>query len=1209
MTMTRKMVAAVVAAVAALALRAEYTDGLLWSFSAKQGELDGTFDATKFVDAVTEGAATPFTLTFNYDDIAARPYFTNMTVRSGLQGKSFQQTCLYMPQPTNGTPGVDFVTKCACATVPHAKLAQTNVTFFIRYSWDGKYYNQKDFGGQYAYNYTITIYDNARDYGSSKGWTFYFSGVDSYTTTHPYVLRSLWVPYTANDCWLGWNQAAGSDWIDLAVTLRNTDEGETEFKYYVCRAGETSITTYSHITSGKGGIPLPGSGDGKLFGAHGTTLAGGTTPDAFRGAISKVALWDRALSAEEINFVFRDAGMPLILNNENLVLNEDRRVSYVIINGDCTINGPGKLILSTPQGVTVSNGTATLSCPVEFDSGAEAVRMTVDATSKLVQTGVWSGATPIKLIGPGSDYATHWFELRGTNTFTGNLIFDRAKVYLYGGASVGTADGSTSWTVSKGYNGSLVYFMGGIFAENFSAAHNNNYTGWWQSTRFAEDTTNIFTGALNLGNAYYYVAEAGSRTFFDGTVAYNDYTPSVNAGAEITFTTNCSYQGSSFYPGGGGITHIYSQRKGGYGTTFEYRVQSGMTWKMYGTNLINGTVGRGGEIHGTLDLNGFDQFMGACRSAQATGVVTSGTPATIIFDQSNYADVVNANVFAGAVNLKKQGANNFGLSGASTSTGTLQIAEGTVTMAPTGSWAGLIDVADGTTLAFASGRTLTAGTMIAVADGGTIALDAQLVADAGQISVDGQPLAVGKYTSANGFISGDGSIIVSAAMGDPIVVEADMTIDEDVLVPSVTFKGQYRISGTGSISVRGGGIVIDDGAENKKGYAIDVPLMLDGNIAGSGYLTLMKGGSFLSATEITNVNLIVSGTLDAANGMTFVQTPPANDRAELILSNAVINAGTAQITLATEDRYYALRSLANTTNAVNCGLLHGSSSNGRFLTENGAKTDFNCPVNNLSYFCPSGGGEMWFNGKVSAWKLSASEGAIHLAAAGNVFSFDGTAVPQYATAVAIGKNHTLFCNIAGALNDRRTAIQPNGTLVLTGDQFVGATIGSGTVTSPTGATYDFEQRMFTSSGEIQVTGPTTNTIVFADSVNVTKRGTLMVYFGGVSTSTGELQVVEGAVGFSDAGCWRTCPTVRVGANGRLVLGGMRRFDWTTDLYLETGAKLEIPGGTGVNFANLYIDGVKQPPGYYKKTNLPAFIEGDGTLCTTGEGFGTVLRLR
>jgi len=72
---------------------------------------------------------------------------------------------------------------------------------------------------------------------------------------------------------------------------------------------------------------------------------------------------------------------------------------------------------------------------------------------------------------------------------------------------------------------------------------------------------------------------------------------------------------------------------------------------------------------------------------------------------------------------------------------------------------------------------------------------------------------------------------------------------------------------------------------------------------------------------------------------------------------------------------------------------------------------------------------------------------------------------------------------------------------------------------------------------------------------------------------------------------------------------MRRFDWTTDLYLETGAKLEIPGGTGVNFANLYIDGVKQPPGYYKKTNLPAFIEGDGTLCTTGEGFGTVLRLR
>ena len=81
----RKQLVTASAVFAAIAVFADYKDGMLWSFEAKQGEADGTFDAAKFVDEVSAGTANPLTLTFNYDDPDACPYFTNVTVKSGPQ--------------------------------------------------------------------------------------------------------------------------------------------------------------------------------------------------------------------------------------------------------------------------------------------------------------------------------------------------------------------------------------------------------------------------------------------------------------------------------------------------------------------------------------------------------------------------------------------------------------------------------------------------------------------------------------------------------------------------------------------------------------------------------------------------------------------------------------------------------------------------------------------------------------------------------------------------------------------------------------------------------------------------------------------------------------------------------------------------------------------------------------------------------------------
>lgn len=224
-------------------------------------------------------------------------------------------------------------------------------------------------------------------------------------------------PYKENSCWLNRNRIAGCDWIDFAFTLRNI-EGGTEFTYYECKAGASSITKYTKMEADAGPVPGPaGFRDGKLFGLYGETLheSGGTIaePCNFRGTIAAVKLWNRALSADEIDRVFRDAASPLVLDGEDLILTEDRMVSSVMMTGDCMIGGTGKLIVNTPDGIAVCGGTATLSCPVLFDTGTTPTRVTVDATSRLVQTGEWSGASPIRLVGTGCGHEEHAFELRG----------------------------------------------------------------------------------------------------------------------------------------------------------------------------------------------------------------------------------------------------------------------------------------------------------------------------------------------------------------------------------------------------------------------------------------------------------------------------------------------------------------------------------------------------------------------------------------------------------------------------------------------------------------------------------------------------------------------------------------------------------------------------------------------------------------------------
>lgn len=219
---------------------------------------------------------------------------------------------------------------------------------------------------------------------------------------------------------------------------------------------------------------------------------------------------------------------------------------------------------------------------------------------------------------------------------------------------------------------------------------------------------------------------------------------------------------------------------------------------------------------------------------------------------------------------------------------------------------------------------------------------------------------------------------------------------------------------------------------------------------------------------------------------------------------------------------------------------------------------------------------------------------MHLTAADNRFAFDGSSAPLYATQVSVALGAKLLLDTANALSDRRNEVNVAGEIELSANQSVGPLVGDGRITSVTAATWDFEQRSFTSETP-KVEGPTSNTVVFADSLNVRKSGSNAVYFGGISTSTGELQVAEGTVGFYGKGCWQSCAAIRVSAGARLVLDRRRIDKKTTSIYLEPGAKVLVPGGVNAGCAALYLNGVKQDPGCYTKANKPDYIEGDGNL--------------
>ena len=126
---------------------------------------------------------------------------------------------------------------------------------------------------------------------------------------------------------------------------------------------------------------------------------------------------------------------------------------------------------------------------------------------------------------------------------------------------------------------------------------------------------------------------------------------------------------------------------------------------------------------------------------------------------------------------------------------------------------------------------------------------------------------------------------------------------------------------------------------------------------------------------------------------------------------------------------------------------------------------------------------------------------------------------------------------------------------------------------------------------------------FQGAASLVKSGSLPHWLGGVSSSTGTVEVTEGVLTFKDGARWRTTPSVTVSGTGVLGVDGNKVFSSATDLVVDGEAtdRIRIAAGKKAIVGSLTVNGVRQG-------EVPAgLVTGGGTLQIGPDGMTVIVR--
>ena len=293
-------------------------------------------------------------------------------------------------------------------------------------------------------------------------------------------------------------------------------------------------------------------------------------------------------------------------------------------------------------------------------------------------------------------------EITGTMDYDGTFTFNDGNLDVCG-SSFGPA---VTVRMEGNEKPSAMTFRGGEFLSPVSLEKKAG-SGWTATdAMFPSGVTNIFTGAFRIKDSWHdlrLLMGSAAKTVFRGGLSqpsgqavnfmFNGNNSSVEIGEmpvfgvcgkgivlmswsrsnEIIFsTTNNSVSGPLTLQG---IT---------LRTACDWAFSTNTVMMPLAMKALSGAVGS------VFDLQGFDQAVGRLVGGDdqdTQGVITSAEPACLhVYQTGAAAETVFAPVFAGAVSLCKHGADALALSGASVSTGIVQVAQGTLSFSGNGSW-------------------------------------------------------------------------------------------------------------------------------------------------------------------------------------------------------------------------------------------------------------------------------------------------------------------------------------------------------------------------------------------------------------------------------------------------------------------------------------------------------------------------------------------
>ncbi len=646
-------------------------------------------------------------------------------------------------------------------------------------------------------------------------------------------------------------------------------------------------------------------------------------------------------------------------------------------------------------------------------------------------------------------------------------------------------------------------------------------------------TTNVQAGTLRLSNSTAIPLTSLVTVGAAGTVDANSLP--VNFGTiagtgSITLGTGTLTIGGNLTPstfggvisGAGGLTKIGSETLTlsgantftGTTTILVGNIQLAANNSLPAATTIAITAGA------SLDLAGYNQ---TAANVTGSGTVALGAGTLTVGDAN---DSTFAGDFTGTGRMVKAGTGKLSVSGASTHTGTISVAAGTLeVLSPTalGTSAGGTSIASGAKVTLASGIAITSEPLTIAGAGptGTGALELPT----GTASWDGPiTLSLGATIGSSGTLTLGGTIALAGSAltfigtGDTLalgIISGAGSITKTG-TGTLTLDGVNTLTGTttvsaGTLRVQDGTALGTTGAGNEATVESGATLLLDsvtgvssnkailiagagvlsaGSIHATGGVNMLAGDITMTANSTVNVDTGASLALGAIGGLGLNLTKAGDGILSLIGANTftgILNATAGTVSIGGDNRFAGLSGLtlaAGTTLDLN---------------------DFSDSLGQLS-----GAGTISY-GATGGGSLSVGANGVNTTFSGILsgtgkFAKIGTGTLTFATSNAIPSTVTVTVNGGGALA-LGTANQTTGAVVVLSGSITGTTA---TLNAPSYELHDssVSARLAGTSSTLLVTGGysiLTATNPFTGSTQITD-GTLEVGVSGSLSGTSSVNV-------------------------------------------------------------------------------------------------------